>query len=376
MINLALLWPKFGGTGTSLNDLVLGLDKQRFNAIFIYLSGYGVDKNLIEEAGYEVFYLSNIEFINAFRFSILFRLVRILKEHNVDIIHCHRHKPSFYGTLAAKIAGVPVIFSHVHGLNRSKNPRRKFINWIILRWVTKIVAVSKAVKEDVLRDNPTVRPEQVILIRNSIDYDRFADVQITKEQAKQNIGLKANSFVFGTVGRLAHTKGQTYLIKAFVKIKQTLPSAHLIFIGEGPLRNQLEAQAAKASPDSIHFLGRRDDVPELLRAMDVFVFPSIAEGFGLALAEAMAAGVPCIATEVGGMPEIINGEDVGLLVPPGDPEALAKAMIGIANMPEQELKCLIEKAKERIRTNFNHDVVIKKLENIYETEYEIAYSNK
>ncbi|MHC4496460.1 MAG: glycosyltransferase family 4 protein, partial [Planctomycetota bacterium] len=97
-INLALFCPKYGKV-TFVDELILGLDKERFNVIFIYLSGYGIEENLIEEEGYKVFYLSNIELINAFRFSILFKLIRILKDHKIDILHCHRHKPSFYGAL-------------------------------------------------------------------------------------------------------------------------------------------------------------------------------------------------------------------------------------------------------------------------------------
>ena len=91
-INLALFWSKYNNTVTSVNDLVLGLDKERYKVIFIYMSSYGVEKNLIEEAGYKVVYLSNIKSIKAFRFSILFKLVKVLKQNNIDILHCHRYQ--------------------------------------------------------------------------------------------------------------------------------------------------------------------------------------------------------------------------------------------------------------------------------------------
>ena len=121
----------------------------------------------------------------------------------------------------------------------------------------------------------------------------------------------------------------------------------------------------------MHFLGQRDDIPKLLRAIDVFVLPSIgSEGMPLVILEAMAAGVPCIASLLSGIPEVINSGngDVGFLVPPGDSTVLAQAMISAANTPKDKLEELTKKAQNRVRHFYSHDVVVKKLENIYETE--------
>ncbi len=377
-INLALFWPRYSNTVTSLNDLVLRFDKERFNVIFIYLSGYGVEKNLIEEAGYVVFYLSNIKRINTFRFSILFRLVKILKKHNVDILHCHRHKPSFYGALAGMFAKTPVVLSHVHGLNRTRNMGRRLLNFFLFKRVNRIIGCARSVRDDVLKNNPSVCPEKVIAFENSVDFDCFANVSITKVEAKSKlVGVPVDAFVYGTVARFGQYKGHSFLIKAFERVRKQVPSAHLILTGDGPLKEEIQQQAAKAGlDDSVHFLGRRDDIPKLLRAMDAFVLPSIgSEGMPLVILEAMAAGVPCIASSLSGIPEVINNSDVGLLVPPKDANALAEAMITLANAPEQKLKGIIERAKERIRTNFNHDVVMIKLENTYEMEINHYYES-
>ena len=109
--------------------------------------------------------------------------------------------------------------------------------------------------------------------------------------------------------------------------------------------------------------------------MDVFVLSSIAEGMPKAILEAMAAGIPCISTNVGGIPDVICNSDIGHMVPPRDANALAEAMIKIANSSEQKLKGIIESARERVRINFNHDVVVRKLENIYETELAHYYES-
>jgi glycosyltransferase involved in cell wall biosynthesis len=373
-ITLALLWVKYSGNVTSVNDLVLGLDKEHFNVIFIYLRGYGDEKNLLKEAGYEVFYLSNIERINTFRFSILFRLVRILKEHNVDIIHCHAHKSTVYGTVAAVLAKTPVVMAHVHGLGRSRNFRRKLMNFLLFKKINKIVPVAKSVREDVLKNNWSVPEEKIFVLENSIDYRRFADVSISKEDAKKMLGLPSDAFVFGTIGRLAPTKGLLYLIEAFPKVKEQKPSAHLVLLGDGPCRAELEQQASNMScRDSIHFLGYRDNIEQLLRGMDVFVLSSVAEGMPRAILEAMAAGVPCVATEVGGIPEIISGNNVGVLVSPKDSEALAEAMISIANITDEKLEKQVEKAQNRVRQFYSHQIVQEKLRKLYESEFKTSY---
>jgi len=373
-ITVALLWSKYSGNVTSVNDLVLGFDKERFNVIFIYLRGYGDEKNLLKEAGYEVFYLSNTERINTFRFSILFKLVRILKEQNVDIIHCHAHKSTVYGTVAAVLAKTPVVMAHVHGLGRSRNFRRKLMNFLLFKKINRIVPVAESVREDVLKNNWSVPEEKISVLENSIDYGRFADVSISKEDAKRILGLPSDAFVFGTIGRLAPTKGLLYLIEAFPKVKEQKPSAHLVLFGDGPCRAEIEQQASNMScRDSIHFLGHRDNIEQLLRGMDVFVLSSVAEGMPRAILEVMAAGIPCIATEVGGIPEIISGNNVGVLVPPKDSEALAEAMINIANIPDEKLEKQVLKAQNRVRRFYSHQVVREKVRKLYESELKTSY---
>lgn len=375
-INLALFWPKYASTVTSVNDLVLGLDKERFNVIFIYLTSYGVQKNTIEDAGYEVFYLSNIELINAFRFSILFKLVKILRKQQVDILHCHRHKPTFYGALAKLFARTPLVLSHVHGLNRTRNVGRKLLNSFVFRRVNSIICCAKGVRENVLKDNPSIGPEKVVVLENSVDFERFNRTVIAKVDVKQMLRLPSDAFIFGTVARLAPTKGLSYLIEAFRSVKEKKPSAHLVLVGDGPCKAELEEQASNMScANAIHFLGHRDNIEQLLKGMDIFVLPSIAEGMPLSILEAMAAGVPCIATNVGGIPEIINSPDVGTLVQPKDSKALSEAMISLAQMPAEQTRRICQKSRERVRRLYSHDVVGDKLANLYESEFETSSEN-
>lgn len=366
-IAIARLLLSYDGGFPSRAGVIMGLNPERFRTLFIHLTKCSEEENFFEKKGYKVFYLYGNKVLNAFRLSILRKLVKILKEQKVDILHCHRHKPTVYGTIAAMLAGTPVVISHVHGISRTKNFRRKLTNFFIFRKVNKIITVGEAVRTDVLKTNPFVQPDKVVSVGNSIDYERYADVSLTKAQAREKLALPQDSFVFGTVARMAPNKGQIYLIKAFGKVKHTLPSAHLVFVGDGRLENQLERQAAKTAPNSIHFLGRRDDVPEMLRAMDVYVQPSIgSEGLPKAILEAMAAGVPCVATVIGGIPEIINTADIGYLVPPKDDGALAEAMIKLAKETGEQRKRLVGKAQQRVKNCYTHEVIIRRLEKLYE----------
>ncbi len=373
-INLALLCPRCSGNTTSFNDLVLGLDKERFNVIFIYLSGYGVEKNLIEEAGYKVFYLSNLKRVDSFRFSIFFRLVKILKKHNVDILHCHRHKPMVYGTISAVLTKTPVVLSHVHGLGRSRYLRRKVSHFLLFRKIDRIICVADSVREDVIKNNWSMPEEKICVLENSVDCERFADVSISKDDSRRRMGMPSDAFIFGTIARLVPTKGLLYLIEAFQKVKVQMPSAHLVLLGDGPCKAELEQQASDMScRDSIHFLGHRDNIEHLLRGMDVFVLSSVAEGMPRVILEAMAAGVPCIATKVGGIPEIITNNETSFLVPPMNEEALTEAMIELAKMPEEKRQKLVDNARQKVYSCYSHKVVMKKLENIYETELAHCY---
>lgn len=369
-INLALLWASYGSGVTSVNDLIVRLDKNRFNPIFIFLTSGKSAENHLQQAGYRVFYLSGKKHIATFSLPAILRLAKLLRENRVDILHCHRHKPTVIGTLAAILAKTPVVLAHIHGLNRTRTFLRRTVNFFLFKKINTLIAVSQSVKNDILKSNRSAKTERLFVLENSIDYDRFANSGITKSQAKQLLGFSEGDFLFGTIGRLAPTKGLTYLFDAFTKVKRTAPSAHLAVIGDGYARGELEKYAAGTGcAASIHFLGHKDNIEKLLKGFDVFVLASVAEGMPRTILEAMAAGVPCIATRVGGIPEVINSPDTGIVVPSKDSKSLAEAMNSLVNMPGETLEKLIGNAKDRVRRVYSHEVITKKLENLYEGEF-------
>ncbi|MFH1369902.1 MAG: glycosyltransferase [Planctomycetota bacterium] len=370
-ITVAMLWSQYMGDGTSVNELALRLNPGRFRVITLSLTKKSPGPKDADRESHNVIYVSEKQKLRAFSLTICWKLLKILSAEKVDILHCHRHKASFYGTLAGIFAGTPVIFSHVHGLGRTRNARRKLLNFFMFKKVTRVIGCAKSVRDDVLKNNPSVSSDKVIALENSVDFERFANVSLTKVQAKSNLGvIPPDAFVYGTIARFAPNKGHIYLIRAFEKVKERVPSAHLILVGEGRLQEILEAEAARTTAcQSIHFLGRRADIPKVLRAMDVLVLSSIgSEGMPLVILEAMSAGVPCIASLLSGIPEVINSREVGYLVPPKDENALVEAMVEVATMPEQELIKVSDNARTRVRHCYAHEVLVKKLERLYQTE--------
>jgi glycosyltransferase involved in cell wall biosynthesis len=367
-IIVARLWPGFGGGIESYTPVILGINPEKYETIFIHLTKSSNNPNIFEQKGKKVFYITERPRLGIFRPAVFLKLAKILKNEDVDILHCHKHKSAFYGTIAAKLAGVPIILAHVHGLGRTRNFGRKFLNRFIFSRVDKILTVGQAVKNDVLLNNPSVNPQKIINTGNSIDLDGFSSIVYNRQTTRRKIGISQEAFVFAAAGRLVPTKGQQYLIRAFAQIRENLNNAQLLIAGTGELKDELQRLAFELGcGQSVHFPGHINNMPEFYAAIDIFVLPSIAEGLPRTLIEAMASGVLCIATDAGGIPEILDNGRCGLLVPPKNENALADAMLKAANMPQQEKSAVISAAKEYIKKEFSHNVIIKRIEKIYDT---------
>lgn len=363
------LFQKYDGRSFFASGVMEKLHSRNFPMTCIYLEKHSDAPNLLENFGCRVIYIGSVGATKIFNPVVLWGLAKFLRDNKVDILHCHRHKATFYGSLAATIAGTPVVLSHVHGLKRTRSLLRRWENRVLYGIVSKVITVSDAVRKDVMATNPSLSSSKVIAIRNSVDLNRFSGVTTKKQQAREILGLPQDAFVFGTVGRLALTKGQSCLIEAFAKVRQSVPLAHLVFVGSGGLASELKLQAAHLGClDAVTFAGQRGDVPQVLRAFDSFVLPSIAEGFPGSLLEAMAASLPCIASAVGGIPEIISDEKLGYLVPSKDPDALFEAMIACYNISEQERFRMGQEAHDMVERLYTHDVYTANLEKLYEEE--------
>ncbi|HAL45841.1 MAG: hypothetical protein A2Y12_04200 [Planctomycetes bacterium GWF2_42_9] len=365
-IIVARLWPTFGGNIPTVIPVICGMDPQKYETIGIYLTKTSDIPNMLEQNGKKIFFVTRKQKLPIFPLSF-FRLAKILKEQQVDILHCHHHRATYQGVIAGLLARVPVIISHVHGMGRTRNLSRKIQNYFLFPHVDKIFAVGQATRDDIVKFNPSVDPKKVVNIGNSIDFKYFSTGNNNRQAFREKYNIPQDAFLFATAGRLAPTKGQMYLIEAFAKIRKQIPNAKLFFAGNGQLKEDLEKKAAELGcADSVYLPGRIENMPEFYNSIDCFLLPSVAEGLPRTLIEAMAAGVLSIASNVGGIPEILNNGKYGILTPPENADVLAKAMLDAFNMPAEKKNEMTKSARESVKTNYDYPVMIKRIENYYD----------
>ncbi|MGK3998152.1 glycosyltransferase family 4 protein [Sorangium sp. So ce1024] len=298
------------------------------------------------------------------------RLSAWLRREGIRLVHTHNPGPHLYGALAARLAraaglpgggGGPRVIHTKHGRNYPKQRRKVLVNRLATALTDRVVAVSddaRAVALEVER----VDPAKVVTILNGVDTDVFRPGDAGEARAR--LGVPAGGYHVGCVARLSPEKDHATLLAAFARLREVRADAHLTLIGDGPVRPALEQQAARLGlTGAVTFTGTRGDVAELLPAFDVFALASLTEGISLTLIEAASAGLPIVATRVGGNPEIVQEGETGLLVPPGAPETLAAALEAVA-VREDRAEMGV-RGRARMIERFGMDQMIRAYEALY-----------
>lgn len=277
-------------------------------------------------------------------------LVALVARHNVTIVQTHLLRVLDFLVLSLRLSFPQLlIFWTIHNYNfalrKDQLPRHRWLlgpkRWAYrllyrlgARWVSGFVAVSGEVAPAIVQ---TIGPVQgkISVISNGVDVRRYTQ-PVDRTAIRRRLGLSAEARLLIVVGTLKTQKGHRYLLAALPDVIAQCPDLHLLIVGDGELRGEFEAQARRLGlDDHVHFLGNRGDVPALLAAGDYFVLPSLWEGLPMALIEAMASGLPVIATEVSGTRQVMIPGETGLLVPPGDIDRLRAALLQLATSPEQ-----------------------------------------
>ncbi|GJF32009.1 glycosyl transferase family 1 [Kitasatospora sp. NE20-6] len=255
------------------------------------------------------------------------RLRRLIAERRYDLVHSHMPIPAVAARLVAFGRHAPRLVHTEHNVwERYRTPTR-WANALTYRRNDAVVAVSHAVAATIGRRRPG--DDWVTVVHHGPDLGGAPGGPAARAAAREALGLPQDALVVGTVGNLTPKKDQAGLLDAFARLRLDHPSAALVLIGAGPLEAELRAAAG----EGVVFAGSRADVPALLPAFDVFTLSSRQEGLPVALMEAMTSGLPSVVTRVGGMPEVLADDEHGLLVPPGDPAALAAALGRLAADP-------------------------------------------
>ena len=302
--------------------------------------------------------------------AALWSLIRLFRRERPAIVHTHTSKAGALGRLAARIACVPVLVHTPHG-HVYYGHFGRLLSWLFLqiervlaRMTTAMIALTEAEREDHLSRRIGVR-KTFAVIPSGIDVERFRRVVAGAGTRPVGTAYPADAFVIGSVGWLTPVKGHHLLIEALAKLKSKYPVAHVLLVGSGGLQDELRKLAAQLGVESsVSFLGMRTDVPECLGAMHCFVLPSLNEGMGRALVEAMAAARPAVASRVGGIPAIVDDRRTGLLVPPNDPDALAAAIAELIERPDWA-RSLGLAARDRIDTTFSVQAMVRAVETVY-----------
>jgi len=294
-------------------------------------------------------------------------LARLVREYDVDVMQTHllrsldflvlclRYTPPLRVVLwtfhNAKFALSEIELPRYKWLLRPKNYLHHLLYRLASPLVDGFVAVSDEVREAMV---DTIGPigDRITVICNGVDVDRYGR-PVDEASLRDQLGLDASARLVAVVATLKEQKGHHYLVEAMRTVVPQHPDVHALFIGNGVLRTQLQEQVKRLNLDHhVHFLGNRHDVPELLAASDLFVLPSLWEGLAMALLEAMASGKPIVATSVSGTNQVMIPNETGLVVPPGDTQALAKAMLQLLSNPTQA-QTMGQAARRHVEAHFS-----------------------
>ncbi len=300
--------------------------------------------------------------------------LRYFRQQRPSIVHFNLNNPfgCFFPVLAAFCSGVPwklatehLAFELASG-KRAGIRTKKLVKKILTFCLDYTIAVSQANKRLLVRDYE-VDPFRVKLIRNCVDVEKYAFSPEGRARVRRELKVAEDQFLVGTVARFSFQKGHEYIIEAIPRILEHFPQTRFVFVGDGPEHDRLLAKVQQQQLQShVLFAGVRDDIPSVLSAMDLFLLTSIFEGLPLSILEAMAAGLPVVATSVSGTPEAVLHKVTGLLIPPANSLAISQAVIELLGR-SQLRRWMGDRGRLVVRQQFNKAFMVKQVEDIYDT---------
>jgi glycosyltransferase involved in cell wall biosynthesis len=347
------------GAGKYYLNTIPAVDKTKFNITLCVLRERDHLTNLFEEAKINITHLGKQKYDPL----IFISLINFIKNGKFDLIHSHGYGSDNFGRIIGKILRIPTII-HAHDENRSYPVVQNIADLLLVPFTDKAIAVSQGVKESCINKR-RIRKQKIFVLHNGIPLKNFTklDEKLIDEE-KRRFGIKPDSIVLGTVARLRKEKGLKYLIQSAPRILNSFPNVVFFIAGDGPIREELETLAKDLAVDNkIIFAGFCNNIPMVLSLIDIFVAPSLTEGSPLGIFEAMAMGKPIIASNVGGIREILKDKENSLLVPSEDPERLAEKILFLLNN-KNEMTLLGLKAFEESK-KYDNQFLIKNLEDIY-----------
>lgn len=352
-----------GGIETLILEICRNIDRNAYDPYVFVFQRDGKLEDELRSMGIPVYL---VEKRPGTDLGLVLRLMRLFRRLNIDVVHTHNQSPWLYGGIAAFLSGKPLI--HTEHTVVDYHPQYHPERWKkIERWLSLITYRITTVANSVaafLTAEEGIPSSKINVIHNGVKtsvYDKHTDVC----SKRASLGINDTDFVVGNVARFYPNKDHKTLLKAFEIVSRNIGQAKLMLAGDGPLKDELVAVADKLGlSGKVNFLGNRRDIPEVLKTFDIFALSSTREGFPIVLLEAMAAGLPVVATDVDGNSELVNDGRTGILVPSGNAEALARAICDMAS-GRQDVKRMGEEARQAVRSRFNFENMIASYDAIY-----------
>jgi len=359
-----------GGLENGLVNLINHMPPKRYRHAIVCLTEDSEFSGRIQRDEVPVFALHKG---NGQDFSVHRRVWRLLRRLQPDVVHT-RNLPTLECLIPAALAGVPSRIHGEHGRdvydldgsNRKYNLLRKAVRPFVHRYTTVSADLANWLIHTV-----GVRTERVSHIYNGVDTQRFSPRTGLRPSLGPEKFAPPGTLVIGTIGRMQPVKDQLTLVRAFIHLLGLESSARervrLVLVGDGPLREEAQQLLRSVHAEHLAWLpGERADVPDIMRGLDLFVLPSLAEGISNTILEAMASGLPVVATRVGGNPELVEAGETGLLIPPDDPVAMAEAIQSYLSDPEK--LCRHGQAgRLRAETHFSIEAMVKGYLTVYDS---------
>jgi glycosyltransferase involved in cell wall biosynthesis len=373
---VALMLPavEFGGLERVCMTLLKNINRERFDVVPILLTRPWERENMfvreLRKEGYDYCEVpeSLRESGDYLRVARCYKLVwRLLKDGDFDLLHTNGYFADIVGIPVARLIELPCM-STVHGfLSHTWNLRLyNVIDRVVLKFATGVLAVSDGLKQHLVDSG--LNPSRVRVIVNAVDFPESTGSAHTGRDAKrESHGVTTDHFCVGYVGRLSVEKGLMHLLAACAQLMRDGVPLKVLIVGDGPQRKELEQFSQELGfGDQVLFAGFQEDIAEWMLCMDVFILPSLTEGTPISLLEAMAYGVPVIASAVGGVPHVIKHGETGILVSPGKAEEISKATVALFRDPAARQK-LVQNALLLVKTRYNTEQWIGRIEMEYQS---------
>jgi len=372
--------------GSTYHAIVLTAhqDKEVFDCVLVRGTEGETEGSMLEFARRKglksICYIPELEREISLKRDILafWKLFCLIRRERPDIVDTHQSKAGALGRLAALLAGTKVTIHTIHGhvfydfFGKLKSSLIVLVERLLARHSSLLVAVSENVRKEILAFKVGT-PEKVITIPYGIELDKYLSIDGHRGNLRRELGFSERDIVIGNVQRLVPTKGHRYLFRSIQLLKESAPEVRFVIAGDGEMRGELEQLAENLGlKENIYFLGFREDVDNIYADSDVLIFPSLTEGAPFAIIEALASARPVVATDVGGISELIDEGKCGFVVPAKDPRALTEALLKLIR-DEGLRKSFGENARSRVYPHLSHTRLVKDMEKIY---LELVNSNR